>query len=291
VKAIGRFALPANSSIYGLFVSDLVTDASAGSHHSLALLRNGSIFAWTWDTYGLLQLPASRKAVKVAAGVQCSTLAILDDMSLVVWAPGCADKGSAFPLSSPISNGPKYLFSGVLDVAARAGRAVVALNTGRLLSIDLHRLSSAFSPVEEVYTVPLGTAVRQTAVGGLNASIALALTSRGQVLAFGSNVFGQLDIPVEVQAGEVIKIGASYGMAFALLSSGQLVIWGEGFFNTSTAAQLSGVVDFAAGGDHLVVLQESGEAWAYGSNSHGQVRQVLVTARLCLGITDLFPFG
>jgi hypothetical protein len=252
--------------------SGTVSDITNTYTHGLALLSNGSIFAWTSVADGILRLPDRRTAVKVVA-TSCKILAILDDQSLVAWSPEC--QSTAASESPAAYKSPETLFSNVVDVAVVQGRVLVA-HAHDLFSFDLYQLGSRTFATEEEVSLPLGSAVKQIAPAGPHLHGALVLTTKGEVLAFGNSTESQLNVPVQAQAGGIIKIGAGFGTAYALLSSGQLVIWGEGFYNTSKAAQLSGVVDFAAGEDHLVVLLESGEAWAYGSNQYGQVRHMSI---------------
>lgn len=145
-------------------------------------------------------------------------------------------------------------------------------------------------------------------VGGVTevaagASFSLAVTSGGQLYAFGRNTYGQLGsaangvanpTPTQVglpgQIGAVTQVAAGMNHSLALTSSGQLYAFGlnnygqlgrttnNGSFTANAPAapvslpgQDGTVVDLAAGGDHSLVLTSSGQVYAFGENYVGQL--------------------
>jgi alpha-tubulin suppressor-like RCC1 family protein len=122
--------------------------------------------------------------------------------------------------------------------------------------------------------------------------------SPGSAWAWGSNSFGQLGngiitglsttpVAVSLPSGTTVKAiagGAQHSLALA--STGQVLAWGrnvEGELGDGTTIFASGtpvvvslpsgitVTAIAGGGDHSLALTTSGQVWAWGSNSNGQL--------------------
>jgi hypothetical protein len=134
---------------------------------------------------------------------------------------------------------------------------------------------------------------------------ALALTSTGQVLAWGGNPNGELgngtttnsDVPepVSLPAGTTVtSIGAGESHGLALTSIGQVWAWGDNEFgqlgdgsttssDTPVQAQIPSNVtltDIAAGGLDTLALTSTGQVLAWGDNAQGQLGDGTTTVRL-----------
>jgi alpha-tubulin suppressor-like RCC1 family protein len=146
-----------------------------------------------------------------------------------------------------------------------------------------------------VLGMPSGTTVTAVA-GGLDYS--LALTSSGQVLAWGANGYGQLGngtttysstpVAVHLPIGTTINaIASGYAHSLALTSTGQVLAWG---YNSSgqlgngttspsystTPVQVSlpsgsNVTAVAGGASHSLALTSTGQVLAWGRNLEGQL--------------------
>jgi alpha-tubulin suppressor-like RCC1 family protein len=145
--------------------------------------------------------------------------------------------------------------------------------------------------------------VSQIAAGDTHS---LALTSTGQLYAFGSNQFGQLGnpansgtelanptpLPVSLPGatGPVVQIAAGFSHSLVLTSTGQLYAFGSNQFGqlgsagnsgtdnpvpTPTRVSLPGaggpVSQIAAGGFHSLALTSTGQLYAFGRNDFGQL--------------------
>ncbi len=124
----------------------------------------------------------------------------------------------------------------------------------------------------------------------------MALTTTGQVYAWGSNTFGQLgngsvvasDVPVPIDAPGGVTftaIAAGGDHSLALSSTGQVYAWGANFDGqlgdgTTTSSDLPALVtappdtDFtaiAAGTAHSLALSSTGVVYAWGYNGSGQL--------------------
>jgi len=153
-----------------------------------------------------------------------------------------------------------------------------------------------------------GKTIVAIATGGGNHS--LALTSDGQVFAWGYNGNGQLgngtttssNVPVAVTttgalAGKtIVAIAAGYYHSLAVSADGQVFAWGANFdgrlgdgtttqSNVPVAVDHSGVlsgqtvVAVAAGQAYSLALTATGQVFAWGANDHGQLGDNSTTQR------------
>ena len=159
--------------------------------------------------------------------------------------------------------------------------------------------------------LPAGTKVTAIAAGGYHS---LAVTSTGQVLAWGDNAYGQLgdgstthsDVPVSVKlpaGSKVTAIAAGCDHSLAVTSTGQVLAWGDNAYgqlgdgstthsDLPVTVKLPGtqVTAVAAGNDHSLALTSTGQMLAWGDNDLGQLgdgnttqSHVPVTVRLPTG--------
>lgn len=98
----------------------------------------------------------------------------------------------------------------------------------------------------------------------------LALKSDGSVAAWGDNTFGQSSVPSGLN--NVVAIAGGSLHSLALKSDGTVVGWGSNNDFEATANGLSGVVAIAAGGNHSLALKRDGTLVAWGYNAQGQTK-------------------
>ncbi len=97
----------------------------------------------------------------------------------------------------------------------------------------------------------------------------MVLKADGTVTAFGSNIYGQTNVPPSVT--NVIAIAAGYYHGLALKSDHTVVAWGlNGNNQTNVPASLTNVVAIAAGEYHSLALRANGTVVAWGNNLNGQ---------------------
>ena len=269
--------VPVNTS--GVLAGKTFTAVAAGRAHNLVLTANGQLFAWGDNPYGQLGDGTDSNWRSTAVAV----------------------------ITSGVLSGKV-----VTAVAAGADHSVALTSTGELFAWG----NNIWGQLGDGTTAPLRDQPTAVIMSGALAgktvtAIAsgenhtLALTSDGQLFAWGNNEFGQLGdgtgfhrlTPVAVVmsgalAGKTVSaIAAGYHHSLALTSDGLVFAWGENFrgqlgdgtgvdrnapvavVNSGFNAELAGktVVAIAAGEGHSVVLTSDGGLFAWGWNSNGQL--------------------
>ncbi len=97
-----------------------------------------------------------------------------------------------------------------------------------------------------------------------------ALLSVSGVIVWGTNNFGQLNVPASLM--DVVALASGQNHLVALRSDGTVVAWGDNRFGqTNVPPALSDVVSIAAGpGNHTLALKSDGRVVAWGANNFGQ---------------------
>ena len=263
----------------GASAGERVVEVAAGGAHSLALTSAGQLYAFGRNFYG--QLGSTTGNGEETANPTPAALAL----------PGA---------SGPVS-----------QIAAGAEHSLAVTSTGQLYAFGSNRFGQLGNPAgsgtELANPAPLRVSlpgaegpVVQVAAG---LSHSLALTSAGQLYAFGSNEFGQLGSlensgtvsptpPTRVSlpgaSGPVSEIAAGAFHSLALTSTGQLYAFGKnsagqlgtengaGTPNPTPAlvnlpAAAGAVVQIAAGAADSLIVTASGQLYAFGSNEAGQL--------------------
>ncbi len=245
--------IPAPLPIEGL---GFVTSVAGGMRHSLALLANGTVESWGFDSHGQLGdegVVATRTPIlvenltgvtQVAAGGNHS-LALLSNGTVMAWGDdesGQLGNGktldSEVPIAVPGLSGVVAIAAGEEDsLALLANGTVMAWGNNERGQLGTGNRSNKTSPAEVKGLAP----VKQIAAGG---QFNLALNTDGTVVAWGDDEHGQLGnrvffesaneedlfstapLPVEGLSG-VSAIAAGRTHALALLSGGTLAAWGN----------------------------------------------------------------
>ncbi|MBE1605501.1 RCC1 domain-containing protein [Actinopolymorpha pittospori] len=243
----------------------IITAIAAGDAHSLALTSTGRVLAWGSNGEGELgnptagptsdlpvevALPQGVNVIAIAAGGEHS-LAVTSTGGMFAWGSnGFGELGigtSGSPHSTPVA---VHLPAGTAVTSAAAGEShsVARTATGRVLawgSNEMNQLGNGTSDDADVpvpVALPAGTTVTAVASGAF-ANHTLAVTSAGNVLAWGSNTNGQLGIGNTISPDFPTQ---------TLLPAG----------TTATTV--------AAGADHSVAGTATGGALAWGDNSAGE---------------------
>jgi alpha-tubulin suppressor-like RCC1 family protein len=251
-------------------VSELseVAGVSAGGHHSLALLANGTVKAWGENEQGQLG-----NGTTVSSNVPVSVSELHEVVAVAA--------GTNFSLAL-LANGKVMAWGG--NSSGQLGDGTTTKST---LPVEVSGLS-------EVTAISAGT--------GIGSNFALALRHNGTVMAWGANTDGQLgdgtttssDVPVEVsELGEATAISAGGSFAVAVLGNGTARAWGSNlqgqlgngtqtgpvtcsgevpcWLTPTAVSELTEATAVAAGENFGLALLSSGKVKAWGYNQNGQL--------------------
>ena len=279
-NAAGNGSTSANPSPSQLSVpaatGQLVQVATA-KDHSLLLTSSGQVFSFGDNYYGQLGNTTNANNSAVSANPDPTLVAL----------PGPAAQvaaGDQFSLVL-LSNGQLYAFG--------------ANQEGQLGNNNND--ASIANPAPALVNLPGGATVSQIAAGD---DFSLALTTSGELYAFGDNEYGQLGNTtnnattaanpaptlVALPAGRVTQIAAGFDYGLVLSSTGQVFAFGDNEYGqlgnpsnsgttspnpSATQVSLPGsagpAVQVAAGGYHSLVLTSSGQVFAFGDNDYGEL--------------------
>jgi alpha-tubulin suppressor-like RCC1 family protein len=245
-----------------------LTAITVGSTHSLALASGGRVLAWGVNVGDDLggngaSSPVLPVAVDMPAGIRVTAVAAGEDFSLALTSGG--------------------------RVLAWGGDNYGELGNGIVTDPEANPPSPTPMPVH----LPARTRVTAIAATG---EFALALTSRGRVLAWGDNRDGELGdgsaansatpVPVHLPARtRVTAIAAGYNYGLALTAAGRVLAWGynsedelgdNSACNSSTPVPVdlptaTRVTAIFAAFTHNFALTSDGRLLGWGFNQAGQV--------------------
>jgi alpha-tubulin suppressor-like RCC1 family protein len=209
--------------------------------------------------------------------------------------------GSSTPVAVSLASGTT-----VTAIAGGASHSLALTSNGQVLTWgynfygQLGNGTTTNSSTPVAVSLPSGTTVTAIASGYYHS---MAVTSTGQVFAWGYNLYGQLgngtttnsSTPVAVSLATgttVTALAGGVSHSLALTSTGQVLAWGENTFgqlgNPTTAgssipvavslASGTTVTAIAAGANHSLAVNSTGQALAWGNNANGQLGNGTTTA-------------
>jgi alpha-tubulin suppressor-like RCC1 family protein len=250
-----------------------VVAIAGGGYHSLALRSDGSVVAWGYNNDGELghgtstnsSTPVQVKGVggtgtltgvvAIAAGYDKS-LALRSDGSLIAWGnnPGDGTTNSSTPVQVKGVGGTGALTEvvaiaggGYHSLALRSDGSVVAWGVNTAGQLGDGTTTNSLTPVQVKSVGATGTL---TGVVSLAAGFehSVALRSRGSVVAWGYNGYGQLGDGTTTNSQTPVQVKGVGG-----------------------SGTLAGVVSLAGGGSHSLALHSGGSVVAWGDNGYGQL--------------------
>jgi alpha-tubulin suppressor-like RCC1 family protein len=292
---------------------------AAGAAHSVLVKGDGSVWSWGSNRFGQLgdgtaigrtvpgQIPGISDAISSAAG-RDHTIVLKGDGT--VWGWGANDRGQLGDGTRAYRTSPVQVagLTGVVAIAAGQDHSVAVRNDNSVWTWGRNDRGQLGDLTRVDRNVPVGVTPLQTEAVAVAAGAwhTLALTSRGEVLAWGGNGNGQLGdggstdrvsaSPVS-QAnglGEVVAIAAGESHSAAIMRGGKIWTWGlngNGQLGSGTTAdwRIPGIlsvlteatsVDGIVAGDYHTLALASGSFFAWGLNGDGQLGDGTTETRL-----------
>lgn len=98
----------------------------------------------------------------------------------------------------------------------------------------------------------------------------LAVRRDGSVIAWGSDVYGECDVPLGSK-DVATQVSAGFSHSLALLSTGEVVAWGSDLYGEGEVpSSVTNAKAIASGYNHNLALLSSGRVVGWGANSFGQ---------------------
>ena len=293
------------------------TQLDAGAAHSVGVRANGSAWAWGYNSQGQLgdnNTTSRSSPVSVVGGfTDWTQLSAGGGHSLGLrangsaWAWGVNLNGRLGDNTTTSSSSPVSVVGGFTDWTQ--------LSAGGGHSLGLHADGGAWAwGSNYIGQLGDGTSTDRSSpvsvVGGFTdwtqlsagGGHSLGLRANGSAWAWGSNFFGELgdnsitarSSPVSVVGGftDWAQLSAGGYFSLGLRANGSAWAWGFNFVgqlgdgtSTTRRSPVSVVggftdwVELSAGGDHSVGLRANGTAWAWGTNTSGQLGDGTDTAK------------
>ncbi|NKT14083.1 hypothetical protein GS495_12575 [Rhodococcus hoagii] len=99
----------------------------------------------------------------------------------------------------------------------------------------------------------------------------MALTSSGQVVAWGADTYGATEVPAPPEGQTYTAIAAGTHHSLALTSAGQVIGWGMGTDGQTMTPAGHTYTAIAANSFHSAGLTTTGDIIGWGDNYYGQV--------------------
>ena len=234
-----------------------VTKIAAGSHHGLALLTNGTVFAWgSWwttdDSNNVIYPIASvisglTNVVKIAAGVD-HDLALRANGAVNAWGYYTNESWVAVPTNLPPA---QAIAAGWFHSVALLTNGTVAVwgeNWNDLGGFHITNLPAGLSNVTAIAAGALHTMALKT-----DGTVVTWGVGNGIATNFWEGLFADGQSTTPAGLSNVVAIAAGSFYSVALQSDGTLVVWGAGFSAPSYKVnQLSGLV---SGWHHALAIR------------------------------------
>jgi alpha-tubulin suppressor-like RCC1 family protein len=237
-----RVTLPAGAT---------ASSIAAGASHALALLADGTVYAWGLNNAGQLgvgdgfaralptkvTLPAP--AVAVAAG-SIHSLAVLEDGRVFAWGDntvGQLGNGGRDPSLDP-AEVPGI--SGAIAVAAGIGHSLALLDDGRVFAWGANESGQLGDGSFVLKRQPVDSGARQVAQLRAGGSLSAAITTERVLLAWGNNSEDQLGLGAAVTSDIPTPTGIAQGVVDAAVTSLHLLAAGSDGIVRAAGANASG---------------------------------------------------
>lgn len=295
---------------------------AAGTYHSLALRRDGTVMGWGDNGYGECTIPASVTDIVAVAAGRTYSVSLGANGKALTWG---GIPGSSITVPSNATNlvAVSAQYDQILGLRGDGAvipwgsrSRVLPADATNGLAVDVGYAASAVLRADGT-VVPFGWLYGDrtgdvSAPAGATGVVAVALgyshfvalRKDGTVVCWGDNTYGQLDVPTG--ATDVVAVAAAGYTALALRSDGTVLAWGT---NTNYGLQyapeaLPGAIHFDGGVYHflaastgtLASLKITSDRWRVypGTGEHAVVkgiRQMHTAVDATLGPTQYICRG
>ncbi len=266
-----------------------VVAISAGTNHSLALRADGTVAAWGDNSLGQTNVPAGLSNVIAIVAGYYHNLAIHSDGTVFGWGDDSAGEttppstvSGAFGIAAGykhsvalLGGAPPFANGRLADQTAVIGQTVrlgVPVTGSPPISYQWSFNGTNLPGATNAALVLTNVQAGQSGVYTLTASNAFGVVSNSamltvnQIAVWGSNTYGQINLPPGLT--NVVEIAAGAYHSVALRADGTVVAWGyNSTGQTNVPAGLSNVVAIAAGAFHNLALKSDGTVLAWGDQS------------------------
>jgi len=264
----------------------VVTNAYTNITSSIANLSLSQVAVWGYALNGETNLPAGLTNVMAVSGgipgvYDC--LALKNDGTTVQWPNSLPNQVTAaitnlVAIACSVSSGPNlglrpdgtviaWIYDPPITVRGLSNIVAIAPYNGSYVSLKTNR-----TVVNANLAGPApGTVTNLTNVVAISVGVqhGLALKADGTVTAWGSNQYGQTNVPAGLS--NVVAIAAGGYHNLALKADSSVVAWGRNLeHQTNVPPDLGCVVAITAGGYHSLALQSNGTVVAWGLNVYNQ---------------------
>ncbi len=245
------------SDLSYLLTDNVYTAIAAGDEHFVALKADGSLKAWGPESdsvnyvSSIYVVPQGNDFIAIDAGYMHS-IALRSDGSIVAW--GSNDYGEC---DVPAGNDFVAIAAGgIHNVALKADGSLVAWGYNEHGECNVPTGNNFIS----VYAG--GRLYYDSSQFEHYECNSFAIKSNGEVVTWGSNTFGQLNIP---QGNDFIKVKTGYYFNLALRADSTLVSWGSNNEEYNAPAGHN-YIDFGVGDSYGIALKADGSLIAWWSS-------------------------
>jgi sugar lactone lactonase YvrE len=249
-----------------------IVGVAGGDFHTVAIRANGTLAAWGANDAGQTNLPHHLHPIAFVAAGASHNLAIDLNGSIVAWGNNTSGQCT---IPAAATNQPLTLAAGdAHSLALLANGIVVAWGDN---TYGQTSLPDVLTPGYYIYewwngqnvwiSNPNWVPAQTIAAGRIHN---LAVLNNGNVVGWGDNSFGQINIPSGLT--NAMAVAGGYLHSVALLDTGTVVAWGDDTYGqTDVPSGLTNVVAIAAGDFHTLALLANGKVVGWGDDLYGQI--------------------
>jgi peptide/nickel transport system permease protein len=256
-------------------IKEGIVEIESGNANSIGLSEDGNVFVWGAKYRGILDVPAvvkTKNIVDVSAGSQ-HMIAVDDQGEIYLWGYNhqfqaqIHDRFVANFQADPII----YIKGGIeRTLAITESGAVYIWGVGANNVGDVMNRAPYYFYEEDEVTVIKAVDV----VSNFNNALVLLEDGTVRLIGVSSDVVATLPPALQNGSVQVAQIGLTIYNAFAVDTNGNLYVWGATSFGLHDQyipdAAKTNIKQLGVGYDHVAVLTNDGEVYAWGDNQLGQ---------------------